>query len=157
MWKLTFCCYPATKSAAGDFGAYAVPFVLLIHGWDSLSWLPSPPRLMPSSSQSRWRQLISLWELVMSVMADGSKKYFPIHWQLLSHSYSPCCLELYWIAQIHALIKSSCCLVHKGPKSKLVFCWCFFLLYVHFINVIWSHKTPVIFFLLKLGWPAEGA
>lgn len=99
---------------------------------------------MPSSSQSHWRQLISHRELVMSVMADSSKKYFLIHWQLLSHSYSVCCLELCWIAQIHALIKSSCGLVHKGPTSKLVFCWCFPLLYVHFIRFIWSHKTDFL-------------
>lgn len=150
MQKLTFCCYLVTKSTAGYFGVYAVPFVLLIHRWDGLSWLPSPC-LMPSSSQSRWRQLISHWELVMSVMADGSKKYFLIHWQLLSHSYSRCCLELCWITQICALIKSSCCLVHKGPKSKLVFCWCFPLLCVHFINFIWSHKTPAIFFSSQVG------
>lgn len=154
MLKLTFCCYPVTQSAAGDFTIYAVPFCSFN---TRMRWpfMVAFPAIIPSSSQSRWRQLISHWELVMSVMADGSKKYFLIHWQLLSHSYSPCCLEL-WITQICALIKSSCCFVHKGPKSKLVFCWCFPLLKVHLINFIWSDKTPAIFFLPKLGWPAEG-
>lgn len=58
-------------------------------------------------------------ELVMSIMADGSKKYFLIHLQLLF-------LSLLLGAMLNhtdlCINKSSCWTVHKVPKSKLELC-----------------------------------
>lgn len=134
MWKSTFCCFPVTKCATGDFRVNAV---VEFFSFDSkIRW----PFMVASSTA--FNAFISTkpltvnqshQELVMSVMADGSKKYSLIYWQLLPQSYSRCCWKLYRIPHICALIQSA---GHNSPKSKLVLCLHFPFLYMMSISSI---------------------
>lgn len=128
MCKSTFCCFPETKCATGDFRVNAVvevfsfntkirwPFMVALSTAFNAFISTKPLTTVNQSHQ----------ELVMSVMADGSKKYSLIYWQLLPQSCSRCCWKLHRIPHI------------KQPKEQISMLFTFPLIVydVYLINFL---------------------
>lgn len=138
--------YPLAKWAAGDFRVDA--FVGMFFPFNpKIRWpfmvafstaLNAFISTKPLTTVNR-----SHWELVMSVMADGSQRYSLIHWQLLPPSYPRCCWKLRWIPPICAWMKAAARCPFKATEQISIM----FTLLVSCLHLpSFNHDAPLINF-----------